>query len=261
MILGVEAEKFLLYAYFGITENDENAKLKCAERAYLDANRNMQFVDELKSDKGKIGNRNKYIKRRFKEIISQEIVQKIEELNSSNFDSKHHEICRMIKEKSYILCFIENKEEKPILKSELTYGLAQKWLNMTLKYMWLLGLLKDELKDCLHVPVDSYIMEAAAGRNRYKEVLTEGIGVKLPHKNGGTIDKYIEDKVLKWSNWMGVENFDDINNSDYHRFQQQVRKTPKTPIEWENNAWIEISERVNKEQKKVQEKKFNIKVK
>lgn len=45
-------------------------------------------------------------------------------------------------------------------KSIITNGNAQKWLNMALKYLWLLGALPIDIKEeRLHAPIDSYILQ------------------------------------------------------------------------------------------------------
>lgn len=45
-------------------------------------------------------------------------------------------------------------------KSIFTNGNAQKWLNMALKYLWLLGALPIDIKEeRLHAPIDSYILQ------------------------------------------------------------------------------------------------------
>ena len=52
--------------------------------------------------------------------------------------------------------------EKKLLKlnEKFTCGQAQKWMNMTLKYLWLLDLLPAEIEEeSLHVPIDSFILQ------------------------------------------------------------------------------------------------------
>ena len=45
-------------------------------------------------------------------------------------------------------------------KSIITYGNAQQWLNMALKYLWLLGALPNDIKEeRLHAPIDRYILQ------------------------------------------------------------------------------------------------------
>lgn len=260
------AQKFLLYAYFGIVDKDngDTRAKKCAQRAYLDANRNIVFNSKLKESEGNRGERNKYIKRMFQEEISKLIIEEIKKIDiSKSFDLQHHDICSMIINKSQELCWKEDNKSERILEKQLTYGQAQKWLNMTLKYMWLIGLLDDSFTKYLHVPVDRYIMEAAAGRNRYKGKSTDGIDVSLPGKNGEKINSYSDDKVLSWSKWEGVKDFKEADKSDYHCFQKVLReKLDKiSPIEWEGDAWIRVAETVKEsEQKKFSDITFNFKI-
>lgn len=263
------AQKFLLYAYFGIVDSDDNdarAK-KCAQRAYLDVNRTIEFNESLKESSG----RNSYIKRQFQEKVSELIVRGIHDKiiptngDRDNFDKEHHLLCWMIIYESVKLKYNDTQ----ILAEKLKYGQTQKWLNMTLKYMWLIGLLDDCFIDCLHVPVDRYIMEAAAGRNRKDTKLsTKGIDVDLPSKNGEKIKSYSDDKALSWSKWEGVEDFDEADKSDYHVFQYSIRDNLdklhiecESPIEWEGDAWIKVAETVKKaEQKKFSDITFNFKI-
>lgn len=52
-----------------------------------------------------------------------------------------------------------------INEESFTIGQSQKWLNMTLKYLWLLNILLDGLnEEYLHIPVDSYIIEAVGAK-------------------------------------------------------------------------------------------------
>ena len=110
------------------------------------------------------------------------------------------------------------------------YGQAQKWLNMTLKYMIIMGFWTKKFNsiiEVLHVPVDSYIMEAASI-----------LEIMLPRKNGD-YGKYFESSSKPWSKW---------NKDDYVKFQENLRialknKNPsETPIEWEAHAWIEVAQ-------------------
>lgn len=241
------AQKFLMYAYFGIVDNDSDKERteKCAQRAYLDVNRTIKFDNSLKESSGKQGDINNYIKRQFQEKVSKEIVGgiygKIIPTNGDrdNFDKEHHLLCWMIIDESAKLKYNDTK----ILAEKLKYGQAQKWLNMTLKYMWLIGLLDVSFTKYLHVPVDRYIMEAAAGRNRNKGKSTDGIGVSLPSKNGEKMKRYSEGIVKSWSNW---------EESDYQCFQYELRKqvSDTPPIYWEGDAWIQVAETVKESERK-----------
>ena len=71
-------------------------------------------------------------------------------------------------------------------RSIFTNGNAQKWLNMSLKYLWLLGALPNDIKEeRLHAPIDSYILQKL--RNLNEEgvtcsadafIITEIVGAK-----------------------------------------------------------------------------------
>lgn len=260
--LSQEAQKFLMYAYFGIVDNDSDKERteKCAQRAYLDVNRTIKFDNSLKESSGKQGDINNYIKRQFQEKVSELIVcgicDKIMPTNGDrdNFDKEHHLLCWMIIDESAKLKYNDTK----ILEDKLKYGQAQKWLNMTLKYMWLIGLLDVSFTKYLHVPVDRYIMEAAAGRKRNKGKSTDGIGAFLPGKNGKKMERYSKETALSWSKWIGVEDFDEADKkSDYHGFQYDIRgnldKSPvkwESPIEWEGDAWIQVAETVKESERK-----------
>ena len=234
-----EAVKFLLYSYFGIIDEDEDRDIafKCAYRTYLDLARTLEFNVDLKETNGKTGAINKYIKSMFRSKISNLIIDNINKCRSfseqGDFNEWHKKVCEeIIKNANNMKYQKEGEAEKDILDQKIVCGQAQKWLNMTLKYLWLLGKVDGEF---LHVPVDSFIMEAAAGRKRKKHKSTEGIKVKLRDIK---LETYSEESALKWSNW---------NNDDmYIQFQTDILNSPelkeKTPIEWENDAWINVSE-------------------
>lgn len=106
-----------------------------------------------------------------------------------------------------------------------TIGQAQKWLNMTLKYLWLLNILPDGLnEEYLHIPVDSYIIEAVGAK---KDNYQYGLELVSPISKSS------------WSSW---DNYD-----KYMDFQDEVKKVIKekynslTPLEWESLAWIEVA--------------------
>lgn len=60
------------------------------------------------------------------------------------------------------ICFdlIELYKGKTNNGCQFTYSIAKKWPNMTLIYLWLLGLLPDYIKENLHIPVDGFIIDA-----------------------------------------------------------------------------------------------------
>lgn len=234
-----KAKEFFMFSYFRILpeaifntkeklmkEYNENYYLyvtsKCAYRAYLDLNRtltvNKGITDKARKELvygicGKIIN---YIKNLFNKP------------NSTDFDTTHDEICTALKN------YINNENKCSLLSSDslkFTYGQSQKWLNMTLKYMWLLGLLEGKIKtEFLHVPVDSYIIQAVWKDSSIELPMKE----KWKNRQRGA---YSSEKVDSWSKW------DDENV--YKNFQKTLKESlanNTSRIEWEHSAWMEYAE-------------------
>lgn len=247
-----KAFDFLLYNYFGIKESDLNDQSKknipyicdiCAKRAYLDLARTVKYryssseLEEMKSkksskeDKDKatnfIDSKNELIKNICENILST-IETKEGEISfkNSDFDDWHKAKCEEI------INFMNNSIDKSntkILKEEnFTIGQAQKWVNMTLKYLWLLNALPTGVKpEYLHVPIDSYIIEIAYdNKNKFENAL--GLLEEKPKKSWSKLSEY----------------------ETYFKIQEAIRKAIKTnttnetiPIKWESLAWIEVAEK------------------
>lgn len=224
---------FLLYSYFGITQADlvekdeEKLVVKCAQRAYQDLCRTLKFREKTSADglSAKEKRKIEEAHNAFRDGICQEISRLV--LTSllaatpkeEEFDEKHKDACDAI--------YTEAAKKPEVLRENLSYGQAQKWLNMTMKYMWLLGLWEDQFEKMLpvlHVPVDSYIMEAASD-----------CGMCIPTRAGGG-GKYESEKSKPWSQWTGEE---------YRKFQTDLRKVlkPQVPLKWEGPAWIDIAQK------------------
>lgn len=211
--------EFLMYAYFGITKADPKDIIlkKFAERAYIDLA--MSTIGKFKSDDK--NERRKY-RKIVCEMLSKEYCNLLECKNKKEFDKMHKKICDKVCE-----IYIE-------IIPNFSYGQAQKWLNMMLKYMFLLegDLL---IKEYLHVPIDKYIMQAV-GSNDPK--LKHCLKLECVPKKDGTVGKYSESSSKPWSKW---------NYDEYIAFQNAVRTAVSesnynSPIEWENEAWIEVAE-------------------
>lgn len=240
-----KAFDFLLYSYFGIKESDLNDQSNipyiCAKRAYLDLARTVRYeyssskLEEMKSkksseeDKDKatnfIDSKNELIKNICKNILSH-IEPKEGEISfkNSDFDDWHKAKCEEI------INFMNNSIDKSntnILKEDFTIGQAQKWVNMTLKYLWLLNALPTGVKpEYLHVPIDSYIIKIA-----YSKKVTFKYALGL------------EDKPKK--SWSKLPKYE-----KYFEIQKAIREAIKTnttnetiPIKWESLAWIEVAEK------------------
>ena len=213
--------EFLKYAYFNITKGDSMNDIlrKCANKAYMDLCRTIRFKTED-------GN----IKAEYKTKICDMLVNNYDALTDAVkstddkqtvFDKEHNRICEeIIKTYSEI--------------SEFTYGQAQKWLNMMLKYVLLIEE-NSALKSYLHIPVDSYIMQSVGSDN---PKLKYCLKLECITQKNCTVDKYSESTSKPWSKW---------DYEEYIAFQNSIRTAIaesdyNSPIEWENEAWIEVAE-------------------
>ena len=160
----------------------------------------------------------------------------------TDFDDWHNALCKGI-----INC---SESIYPI-----SYGIAQKWVNMTLKYLLICGYDFKEKETSLHVPVDSYIYKAFAckqSKNSYALVCP-----KAPtfHEGDGSgkLDYYRENGNNRTQPWSK------LNAIDYENLQCSIREAIRdsnnkvinrmSPIEWEGAAWIEQA-KIEKEKNK-----------
>lgn len=248
-----ELEKFLWYSYFSAPyfepESDEDKKdlvRICADRAFLDLSRRLVFKEEYKGDSKK----KKHLRQEFRSKICEIIMGQVKillESNEKDFDTKHNDACKAI---------INAVNHQNVLIScdgfdkAFTYGHAQKWLNMTLKYMRLTGFWNEafeQLKTVMHIPVDSYILKAASAassKNEYKmdAEIAPAFHDKYDCENTKPLTKYREDGANKsqpWSKW---------NEYDYKEFLKAINKAlkkkypGKSLVDWEALAWIEQAE-------------------
>lgn len=232
---------FLWAAYFGIkkdeAEGDEDKAIRaCCRRAYRDLSRTLKYTyssSELDSwtkekkkdeDAYKEGKENKDTYTEKMKKYKNDVEEKLTELckniptEEGAFKEWHFAACKYIIDKSNVACDLitgGNKEHVALFKAAPTIGQAQKWVNMTLKYMLVMGIERMEaLKPVLHVPVDSYIIEKAQ----------DELDVQSPFPNWSKINDY--GKYLNYQ--------DDIKKN-------AAEKKNKTAIDWEGDAWIDIA--------------------
>lgn len=223
------AKEFLVFSYFGITEDELKGKdakdriaMKCAERAYRDMCRTLTFSEKID---GKHKKEIESKRQEFRKAICKLIVDNVFELlecDEDNFDNKHAELCDMIRKEAIKF---QGYSETQLLKKRneekddavFYHGQAQKWLNMTIKYMRMLGCYSEPMNGFekkLHIPVDEYILKAAKNK-----------------LNINTVGN-------AWSKW---------EYGEYKNFQNTLRdalaKIGKTRCEWEEKAWIDMAKK------------------
>lgn len=198
---------FLLNVLFG--SNYKNDYVTAASnRAYRDFNRTIRFKANVSADE----------RAKTKEKVTSIIKKHIEEyvkgpIDEDAFAKFHKTICEEI-----ITKYDETIAEK------FYYGQAQKWLNMTIKYLFILednplGL--GQAFDYCHIPIDNYIMDEATK------------SFKLPRP----IDE--KGHVVPWSKW------DDATYIDYQeKLQQNIKDNYNIePLSWEFGAWLDAAQK------------------
>ena len=237
---------FLLYSYCSISFDDLN-ELNSKEvlgylvdRAYKDAASHVLSVEPKRDSDPK-------------KTAREALIMRINILSdtSQSYDLWHHELCERI-------CEIYRDNSN---KTSMSYGIAQKWVNMTMKNLMVVydvacltdasnftfvekyGPLIEQYREQFHVPVDSYIIDRSWS--------LDDNSVDLPLKDDKTkrIKKYATPSsyVKPWSQWKDNDNKEEGEKNEYQRFQESLRKAlAEVPIDWEGPAWIEQAKKRNR---------------
>ncbi|HNQ64876.1 MAG TPA: hypothetical protein PK842_03925 [Smithella sp.] len=183
-------EEYLIRLYFG-TKND--LIKSCINRAYRDFNRTLHGMDDHK-------NKQDLFDRAVKYLLSIFIDIKKESLNDhEEFDKWHKEKClhlkNLYKENDFI---------------NFSIGQAQKWINMTFKYIFCVGEKRlpgySGLYEFCHVPIDNIILDKIKKR-----------GAPVPSKPWSRLGDY----------------------NEYISLQKWFREQYKLPLDGEFILWME----------------------
>lgn len=187
---------YLKAIYFG----DLTDPLKAANsRAYRDMNRTIRFNGL--PDATRLALREKV-----NAVFDTELTKlKSYSITSQDeFDAWHHSVSDKIK-KLYL--------DEGV---KLTYGQAQKWINMTIKYLYMLEANSfDGVFEFLHIPLDNYVFDIAR----------DLLGIARPK--------------VAWSSW---DNYDE----QYLCYQNLIREkiTTGTPLRWELRYWLKVARNI-----------------
>lgn len=252
--------EFLLFSYFGKAKSAVEAAINVAYRDMAAHTLTKKANDERKdSDDWK----------KRKEAAKSAAYACIEKaLNSLNvesydaYDNWHRNLCKTLNS-AY--------NEKDV---KLTFGQAQKWVNMTMKYLYMFYLLENsqamenvnkelkekyklgqELKDIIgatnlyyHVPLDNYIL-----KRLYQLLEEERIESQLKSTNlkndSETYKLEIDKTFYSWSRIPFDVNADGVVQEpvckDYYVLQEELRKQlgeEKEPmLLWEFDNWIQVA--------------------
>jgi len=225
---------FLFNAYFG----EEGANLKrFVSLAYLDMNRTLRGIS-TSDPNGTIQPKAGELIKNQVNYLNENAVPDDKTVPFDTFDSWHHKLADAL-----IKCYTDAPNvDNPVC---FTYGQAQKWINMTIKYCWLFGGSElqglDHWFKAAHIPVDRKILYA---------VIEGKIFQALPCKDGwlkwGDFDtdpisemRKLAEKVCKdgWSKWKDWD--------EYQSFQDKIRivsnKCDKFPLYLESIWWNKSS--------------------
>lgn len=149
---------------------------------------------------------------RFEEFVDGELAKFLVDLaditDQEEFDLRHHEWCRTV------MGAFNDLVKEAQLTATMTYGQAQKWLNMFLKYAAVLDL--QETRDAyqwFHVPIDRRVYDAMR-----KQEITIGSSVawsKLDRDQYTTAQESLRDHCASLDSGRGIP-----------------------PLDWEAQSWI-----------------------
>lgn len=192
---------FLKVIYFGaITDPMEAA----SDRAYRDFNRTIRFNNMPQE-------RRDFLRHTVTALFQKEIPALVDAgvPDQNAYDAWHHKICEQIRT-TYRNAGIE-----------FYYGQAQKWLNMTMKYLYVSGEYTfDGLFQYLHVPIDNYVFSIAK-----KEL-------DIPQPK------------ISWSRW-------DDYNRQYMAYQTALRSKIRGyhPLRWQFKFWMKEARQLEQDAK------------
>lgn len=217
-----------------------------SDKAYLDMNRTMTFRKEGKSTKEKsdIDKERKSWRDCGTQIIKTHF-QNIKCCDNFNFREWHKKLCDELialyksEPDSDSKLVRKNGNKRTNVEASLTYGQAQKWVNMTLKYLWMLGrldmlnaedseIIKNHAKE-FDIPLDSYILKYAA---KAKKKSKETSSFEIPENTG--LNSEVSFKSLGGYEWSKINNY-----KDYQEYQKTLKDKiqQELPLLWELEHW------------------------
>lgn len=219
--------------------NDEDCFSWASNKAYLDMNRTMTFKETPKNDSQKEKNRIDALRKPWRDAGTKAIKDGFKSV-PTDFTVWHKSICEKLIEIYGTDKLVKKENNKRTEQpAKLTYGQAQKWLNMTLKYLWLLdrleliydvnisSFIRTHAKS-FHVPLDSYILRYVAKQDKSKND-------KFASSNNNELEA---DFNVYWelfgSAWSHIDQVD-----EYYEYQKKLAEAvaDTSPLEWELVHW------------------------
>ena len=257
------AINFMLFSLMEVTLNDKEKGSPVGEdfyikkavlRAYRDASSHVLSIEKGEDSDDK---KNPYKKN----AAVQTLVDKLKEINSQpDYKTWHNDVCKVLVEE-YANADYKDKSRK------FFYGIAQKWVNMTVKYLAVLYTVMADMdrnqvnqkfmefyeeklqkyEREFQIPVDGYILEyiwGTKGEKEEKEIFDskdrkELLEQQKKEEENGKTSKNASGKINAWSKWK--EEF-------YQKFQEKLRNNlfqggEEAPLDWEGRIWIESAKK------------------
>lgn len=176
------------------------------------------------------------MEREAEDLLSAEIPALLRVSGQEAFDCKHQEICEAI-----IHLYAD--------VGGLSYGIAQRWLNLTLMNLavvesnletgyWPIA----DIRKYFHVPVEQYLLEAATTERKNK--FQHALNLKCAPLRHDNPDSYQMDWFIPGE----TQPFEYWGCAEYTEFQIAVRNKLKEctayqdPIDWAFRAFLEVSQ-------------------
>ena len=193
---------FLFQAYFG---RDGDVIDRIISRAYRDMNRRLPLGKRNQPEKKKIyGDATELVKSCLHRLLERKVPAD-ERTLASAFDQWHSDACNQLR----------RYYNQPEMGVACTYGHAQKWINMTLKYFWYFpeADLPPELTPWFpvaHIPVDKLILNA---------VVAKGVVARPPCRI--------------WSGWNSEKEYQDFQTN----IRNHAASKSTIPLMLESQWW------------------------
>ena len=229
---------YLLYANYKIKETDTPNEMitKAAEKSFRDFCRRVHYQQKVPFESFAI------IEREVESLLTEEIPNLLHiagqpTATQDSFDIAHHSLCEAI------LRVYDTV-------GGVSYGIAQRWLNLTLLNMvviesilendvWSIG----SVRHFFHVPVEMYVLEAAASSNRARP-FQNGLFLKaapIQHEDGtSTFHWFVAGTTLTFEHW-DYDLYRNFQTAIRERLQPDITNgTYKDVLDWSMKAYLEV---------------------
>ena len=238
-----EMQRFLITTTFGYDLKSDDPcyiKLKkaCSRRAYLDLARVVPYkfsvsqIDECKKKCEKEQEIKDFIESKGSFICCVEGLL----INSRESECSKTTISNV--------CSCAAKYKDDVFKAPFTFGMAQKWVNMYYKYLWLFSDTQEfaaylGIPEDLDMPIDSYIIDALFEEGILSEKICNNPSnhflncLITTSRKKVKSDKRPSESVLKWSGW---------DDNVYIAVQKLIKEKCKAEnihiLKYENRLWM-----------------------